>query len=170
MSVRGNKPNLLDLPMELLIAILSLVPLQGIGSVRSTSRKGRTLLGETSQVWRSQAISMHEDWIWELKDGDVFSQDTTARSQVLWLIRHARSDILAGAGSKPFDRRGNRLKSSRYCWNNVYRPMLLDSAGRRKLPLGLQNRLRIWCCLGRFGKDRTEITLQDSSENLVHRA
>ena len=164
--MRSNKPNLLHLPMELLITILSLLPLKSAGSVKNTCCKGRKLLGEASPFWRARAISMHGDWFWELKDDKLFPQYTTAWSQVLWQIENARSKILAEAGPKPLNRRGSRLKRAKHCWSNIYRPMLFDSEGRRKLPLGLQNRLRIWCCLESIRKAGTQIALQGQHKGL----
>ena len=156
----------LDLPFELLGHICSLLSLRSIRALKNVCHTSRRYLNDCSPVWRHRCIDLHGDWFWELKDPSWFPVRTTAWAEVLWQLEIARSDILDAAGSRKYmyfkEERQDRIFYDKL----IYRPMLFDLEGRRKLPLGLQNRLRIWCCLEGVGNDGTQIALQGQRKGL----
>ena len=157
-TVTSNPPSnsLLDLPPELLQAVLSSLPLRSVASMRRTCRKAGAFLSDAAPFWRSKAIYMHGDWFWELKNRDLFPQQTTNWRQLLWQIETTRSEILDNAG--PLSRASLPEHNRRL--------VLCDNKGRLTLPLGLKNRLRIWCCIASIGKDGTQIALQGQKKGL----
>lgn len=167
-TVTWNYPSnsLLDLPPELFQAVLSSLPLRNVTSVRNTCRKARALLSDAASFWRSTAINLYGDWFWELKDRDIFPQYTTNWRRLLRQIEITRSEILDSAGALSSADLETRRKTHRCCQECTYRPMLLNNKGCLRLPLGLKNRLRIWCCIASIGNDGKQIALHGQRKGL----
>lgn len=117
-------------------------------------------------MWRDKAIDRHGDWLWELKDQSQFAAHTTRWTEVLWQLELARSNVLDAAGSSGLISHSNEPQVRRHSNQSDYRNTLLDPECRPRLPLGLHNRLRIWCCLKSIGKDGTQVSLQGQAKGL----
>lgn len=113
-----------------------------------------------------KAIRMHGDWFWELRDTYALGVRTTQWAQALWRIESMRSNILEAATTSMYLSLDDERQDHRCYEELIYRPMLFDSEGRPKLPLGLQNHLRIWCCLESFSKNGMQNAPQGQTKGL----
>ena len=148
---------------SLLQALLSPLPLRSVASVRNTCRQAGAFLGDDAPFWRTKAIEMHGDWLWELKDRNIFRQHTINWQTLLRQIEIARSEILDNAGQlTTADRKAGRETGHGY----IYRTKPFGNKRCSKLPLGLKNRLRIWCSITSIGKDGRQIALQGQKKGL----
>ena len=157
-SSRESSRSLVELPLELFDRICSFMSLRTAQDLRNTCRTTHRRLDDCAPFWRRRIFHMHGDWFWELCDTKIFPYHTTRWRLILWQVETARSDILESAGGSvesPLD----PFVSWKLCEAQIYRPMQFDREGRPRLPLGLKNRLRIWCCLQSIGKDGSQNTL-----------
>ena len=157
---------LLDLPIELFENICYGLDLRSVCSIRSTCHRAREKLPHLPTFWRTRCISMHGDWFWELSEPTTFPPQTTNWMQILWQIELARTEILDQAGFVPGEHPTQYLRNHKLYEENIYRPMIFDKQGRRKLPLGLKNRLRIWMSMQCIGRDGRQIQLAGQKKGL----
>lgn len=115
--------------------------------MNNTCRKAQEVL-DGAGIWRAKAIALHGDWLWELKDPNLFHPRTIGWMQILRQIELAYRELLDTAGLLQRDSLYRHLSPEL-----IYKSMLFDKQGSRKLTLSLKNRLRIWCCLRSIGKD-----------------
>ena len=152
LSLNYSTNGLLNLPSEPFQMICERFPLRGAPAVRNSCCRTRELLRDTSPFWKKKAIGMHGDWFWELEDTEMFPAKKTNWMKVLWQIEVSRAEVFSRAGFSRNERERIYLERRQLC-KEGFNPS--DGA----LPLGLKNRLRIWCCLESFGKDGTQITI-----------
>ena len=157
---------LFDLPIEIFEQVCNNLDLRSVCCIRSTCHRAREQLPHLPTFWRSRCIAMHGDWFWELSDPSTFPPQTTNWMQILWQIELARTEILDQAGFVPGEHPTEYLRNHKLYEENIYRPMIFDIQGRRKLPLGLKNRLRIWMCMQCIGKDGRQIKLAGQKKGL----
>ena len=155
-----------DLPIEIFEHVCWCLDLRSVCAIRSTCHRARERLAHLPTFWRVRTIDMHGDWFWELSEPTTFPPRTTNWMQLLWQIEFARAEILRQAGFVRGGRSLEHLSDHQLYEETIYRPMLFDYEGRPKLPLGLKNRLRIWCCLQSIGKDGTQIKLPGQKKGL----
>lgn len=145
----ASKSPLMRCPSEILQLIASHLPLKSAINLHASSQQLSSLITPCEdKFWRFHTLRIHKSWFWELcvHHGPSTASSVSANwEEMLKILTASRRNIFKGA--EPY-------------WHNEL-DMDIEIVDRYEnannnapsLPLGLQNRQRIWMCLEALGID-----------------
>lgn len=136
---------LMRCPSEILQLIASSLPLKSAINLHASSRRLSSLIDpREGEFWRFHTLRLHGPWFWELLGHHLSSTGPSHANweEMLKTLTASRRKILKGA--EPYWRNDRSANVNIETTNNS-----CQNADKKThlLPLGLQNRQRIWMCL-----------------------
>lgn len=162
-----SKSPLLRCPSEILQLIASYLPLRSAIDLHASNRRLSSLINPCEdEFWRFHTLRIHGPWFWELwgRHGPLTGSSYANWEEMLKTLTASRRKILKGAEPYWHDKSVNaEIETTNNSGQNADIKTLL-------LPLGLQNRQRIWMCLESLDVDSKSERLEvDESRRSIFR-